>query len=237
MHGIVKLAGTVRGCDEDLVLDSTGAQQRIPVHDAGRGPGRRDKENGDVLQGQGACGFREADIIADQRRAFDAVDGVGDELVPRREIVFLTRRREQMRFFVARDELAAAVEYIACIQHVIVDACGDGAADDIDLIFRGQLRKHLADAFTIRVRMLADRMWVAADIPKLGQQDGVRPLVHRRGHHVAQGVEIRVKILQFDWHLQDCCFHLSTSYFCRVYRQRAIPGILYGKIRQKDCTT
>ncbi len=88
--------------DERLVLDRAGLQQRAPVVATRRGPvGDDDVAVGVERDGPELVG--EAQVVADEQRAADALDLDGDALVTRGVLLVLAAVAEGMDLAVARD--------------------------------------------------------------------------------------------------------------------------------------
>lgn len=203
LEGFFKGTGAVCCGYENLVFDCACACECLPMHEAFDWPGGRQEEDGNVFEGQSAHEFREADVIAEQRRAFDAVNRVGHDGIASSKVFFFAMRGEQMGFMIGRRQMAAAVKDVAGIEYMLPDAVGDGAADDIDLVFGGEAAEDFAHQGTIRVGVSGDRARIKADIPELRQQNGIRTLLHGLCKQALHGVKVCFKVSELDIHLQN----------------------------------
>ena len=121
---------------------------------------RRREEQGDVLEGERAGGFGEADVVADEDAAFEAVEGERHEFVAGREVLVFAARGEEVGLVVGRDLLARAVEDVAGVENLPADGVGDGAADDVDLVFAREAGEGLARFGAVGVGVVVDGLRV-----------------------------------------------------------------------------
>ena len=106
---LAALADAVDAGDVAEVLDRAGAQERAPVLAARLRPVGDEGEEVRVLGGE-AEGLRKAQVVADEGRDADAVDGHGDDPVAARVDAVLAAERERVDLGVARDRAVGARE-------------------------------------------------------------------------------------------------------------------------------
>ena len=209
VHGIPQMGGNAVGSHyKELVFDGAGPEQGVPVLDALYRPGGGYKEDADVLQCQLPYQLREAQVVADDDAALDAVDAEGCQPASRGEVGIFPGRGEKMRLFVGGDVCTGSVKDIAGVVDFALPCYGDGACDDVDSVFGGK-PAHVLFPDILAVSVLADWLRVKARIPQLRQQYGIRPLVTVDGlvQHGCHCIQVVLDIALLDGHLQNRYFH------------------------------
>ena len=184
---VIGHAGFVAGYDEDLVLDRTGADQRLPMDQPAHWPGGRQEKYADTLERQPTDQLREAHVIADGQPAADPVELKRYHVVTGREIGRFATGREEVGFMVGRHQPAGSVKDIAGIEYLCTDGVGDCAADDVDLIARGDICQRLTGLDTVGI-CIAEIDYLNADgagIERLGSlpvaDAGMPPILLYKG--------------------------------------------------------
>ena len=209
VHGLPQMGGNAVGSHyKELVLDGTGPEQGVPVLDAFYGPGGGYKEDADVLQCQLPYQLREAQVVADDDAAFDAVDAEGRQPAARGEVGIFPGRGEKMRLFVGGDVGTGPVKDIAGIVDFALPRYSDGACNDVDGVFSGQ-PAHVLFPDVLAVGVFTDWLRVEACIPQLRQQHGIRPLVtvYRLVQHGCHSIQVVLDVALLNGHLQNRYFH------------------------------